>query len=543
MNKAEEILKAFDRVKSDRQVVEDSWADFAYFGFPRKRAVNYFKMEGEKQPRDVYDDTAIQSNLILAAGLSGYMTNSAQRWFELRSRDPELMNDNEVRKFFADSADVMYSTYANTNFYQQIHEMYLDMGIFGSGILYSEDDAQDEIRFFARNPKEIFYVENDRETVDVIFRYVEMKAYAAYTFFGADKCGEQIKKCVEEQKDYNKTFNFVHHVCPRTLRVAGKNDATNKPFASYWVSCADRKVLKEGGYDEFPFIVPRFYKTTGETYGDGPMGSTYSNVWMINRMVELYYKGGELALWPAWLVEHDSMLGTLDLRSGRMNYQRAPLREGAQVQPLNAKSQFEIGIDFINRVEEKIKRAFFVDLFLMMSQLADNKTATEVIERSQERMLILGPVLGRMQSEGLNQLIYRNFNQLARRGKLPPIPEQLAGKSYDVVYISPLAKAQRALQAKDMTTYLTIIGQMAQMFPEILDNINADIVADKMSKIFSVDPDIIRDEEEVGGIREARAQQQQAMQQMAALQGAADIAKTGSEAGKAARDASEPFRQ
>jgi hypothetical protein len=213
------------------------------------------------------------------------------------------------------------------------------------------------------------------------------------------------------------------------------------------------------------------------------------------------------------------------------------------VQPLNAKSQFEIGIDFINRVEEKIKRAFFVDLFLMMSQLADNKTATEVIERSQERMLILGPVLGRMQSEGLNQLIYRNFNQLARRGKLPPIPEQLSGKSYDVVYISPLAKAQRALQAKDMTTYLTIIGQMAQMFPEILDNVNADIVADKMSKIYSVDPDIIRDEEEVGGIREARAQQQQAMNQMAAMQGVADIAKTGSEAGKAARDASEPFRQ
>lgn len=540
-DKATEILRGYERAKTDRLVVENSWSDYAYYGFPRKRDIQYKETEGEKQPTDVYDDTAIQSNLILAAGLSGYMTNSAQRWFEMRARNVGLMEDKEVRSFFADSADVMYSTYASSNFYQQSHEMYLDMGIFGPGCLYEEKDETDDIRFYARSPKEIYFMENDKEVVDMVYRSFDMTAYKAYRFFGKDKCGDQIRKCVEEQKDYNKVYEFVHYVCPRIIRVSGKTDAGNKPFASYWVSLVDKKVCKEGGYDEFPFFIPRFYKTSGRAYGESPMSTTYSNAAMINKMLELYYKGGELALWPAWLAEHDSMMGTLDMRSGAMNYQRAPLSQGAQVQPLQPKSQFDVGLDFINRIEEKIKRAFFVDLFLMMSQLADNKTATEVIERSQERMLILGPVLGRLETEYLNKVTHRTFNILARRGKLPPMPDKLRGQSYDVIYISPLAKAQRAVQARDITTYLTIIGQMAQMAPDILDNINFDKTADKLSKIYSVDPDIINTPEDMDVIRKLRSDQQAMAQKMAMGQSMANMMKTGADASKAASEATVPF--
>lgn len=532
---AKEILDGFSKAKADRLVVDNGWQDYAYYGFPRKRDVQHQKTEGEKQPTDVYDDTAIQSNLILAAGLSGYMTNAAQRWFELRSRDALLMNDGEVAKYFVESSDIIYSVLANSNFYQQIHEMYLDLGIFGMGCLYEEEDERDDIRFYSRKPAEIFCIENDKEIVDMVYRQFKMTAWQAYNFFGKD-CGESVRKCVEEEKDFKKSFNFVHYVTPRYRRQIGKKDALNKPFASYWVSEADSKICKESGYDEFPFFIPRFYKTSGETYGEGPMSATYSNVSMINKMVELYYRGGELALWPAWLMEDDSMIGTLDLRAGAVNYQKSPLAQGAQVQALDSRAKFEIGIDFINRVEEKIKRAFFVDIFLMMTQ-NQNMTATEVIERSQERMLILGPVLGRMQSEFLNPVIYRTFNILARRGKLPPLPDKLAETGYDVVYVSPLAKAQRAVQARDMTTYLTIIGQMAQMAPDVMDKIDTDKVVDKLCKIYSVDPDIIRDEDEIDSIREFRSQQQAQQQQVMAAANMAQIYKTGAEGSKAAAGA------
>jgi hypothetical protein len=123
------------------------------------------------------------------------------------------------------------------------------------------------------------------------------------------------------------------------------------------------------------------------------------------------------------------------------------------------------------------------------------------------------------------------FNILLRRGKLPSLPQALINNpNYDVVYISPLAKAQRAVQAKDMTTYLTIIGQMAQFTPDILDNVNTDNVAKKLSRIYGVDADILNEEDDVNAIREARARQQTAINQMAMMQQGADIAQT---AGKA----------
>jgi len=529
---AKDIKQGFDLAKSYRVVIEDTWEEAVYYTVPRKRDIKYDKENGEKVPFDVYDDTAIQGNQVLAAGLSGYMTNAAQRWFEMRPRNEALMNNDRVKRFFVDSTDIMYSVFGASNFYQQIHEAYLDLGSFGNATIYEEEDEREDVRFYARNPKEIYFIENDKEVVDMVYRHFKMTAWQAYNFFGSDKCGEQVKKCVDEKKDYNKEFWFIHYVCPRHKRDVSKKDAQNKPFASYWYSEADSKIIKEGGYEEFPFFVPRFYKNSGETYGYSPAMGTLSNIKMINRMMEAVINGAEVSVWPPYLLEHDSMVSTLDLRAGALNYQKQPLSQGPAVQQLgNEKMHYQLAIDFITRVESKIKSAFFVDVFLLLTQLK-NMTATEVIERTQEKMLILGPILGRMQSELLNPMIIRTFGILQRRGKLPPVPEELIGQEFDIVYVSPLAKAQRSVQSKDMTTYLSIIGQMAQMLPEVLHKIDGDAIVDKMAKFFSVDPDIIRNQEEVDAIRQGIAQQAQQQERMMNMANVAQIAETAGKANK-----------
>jgi hypothetical protein len=396
--------------------------------------------------------------------------------------------------------------------------------VFGTPTLYVEEDEIEDVRFYARNPKEIFIIENAKEVVDMVYRNFKMTAWQAYSFFGKDTCGEKVKKAVEEKQDFNKPFEFIHYVCPRYKRDVNRADSINKPFASYWYSCEDMSILKEGGYDEFPFFVPRFYKNSGETYGYSPAISALSNIKMINKMVELFYKGIELDVYAAWLLEHDSMMGTLDLRGGALNYQKQPLSQGRAVVPLNQQTNKQMGIEFLTRLEDKIRKAFFVDLFMALTKVAE-MTATEVIERTQEKMLILGQVLGRMQSELLNPLIIRTFNILQRRGKLPPLPEELQGVDYDIVYVSPLAKAQRSLQAKDMTTFMTIVGQMAQMAPDVLDKLDTDIIVDKLSAILSVDPDIVRADDEIEVIRKNRAQAQEQQARMASMEQMAGIAK------------------
>lgn len=521
--RASDIINSFEKARNDRVIPEATWEDLLYYGFPRKRGIQTVYQPGDKPSWDVFDDTATQSNLILAAGLSGYMTNSSQRWFELRTRKEALMKSDEVKHFFSESAEIMYSTFANSNLYQQLHECYIDLGSVGTAAIYEEDDPRDFVRFYARPPKEMYILEDSREEVNMVFRKFTMTSWQAYEFFGQD-CGETIRKCVEEQKDFNKTFDFIQYVCPRHKRDVRKKDNKNKPYASYWVSLADKKIVRESGFEEMPYFCPRFYKNSGEVYGYSALYTCYPDVTMVNKAVETYIKGAEIAIYPPWIAENDGIMGTLDLRAGAINYQRQPMSQGQVIQPLRSGSNIQVGLDFIQRVEDKIRRAFFVDLFLMIAQQTGNMTATEVIERTQEKMLIIGPILGRLQSELLNKIVYRTFNILLRRGELPPVPKELEGQAWDVVYVSPLAKAQRAAQARDMQTFLAVIGQMSEFVPDVIDKLKSDVIVDKFGKVYSVDPDIIAGDDDVADKRAARAAQMAQAQKMAMLQAGAGIA-------------------
>ena len=539
---AKEIIMGFAKAKSDRVTVESTWEDLAYYTIPRKRDIQSKSEPGDRMNFDVYDDTAIQSNLILAAGLSGYMTNAAQRWFEIRAQDKALMEEDGVKSWFNKCTEIMYAAMAGSNFYQQVHEVYLDLGSLGTATLYEAEDAKEDIRFYSRPPKEVYAVENEREEIDMVYRYFEMTAYKAYNFFGSKKCGESIRKAVEEKKDYGKIFNFIHHVGPRHKRDVGKIDSVNMAFFSYWVSEADSKIVKEGGYDEFPFFTTRFYKNSNEVYGYSPSWACFPDILMLNKMMKVYIEGAEIAIYPPWLMESDSIIGTLDLRAAAVNYQRQPLSQGRAVEPMNTGMKGNVAIDFINRTEANIKASYFTDLFLMLTQ-NNNMTATEVIERTQEKMLMLGPVLGRLQSELLNPIIRRTFNILLRRGKFPEVPEALQEAHYDIKYVSPLAKAQRAVQAKDMNTFLNVIGGMAQLAPEVLDMINGDEIVRKMSDIYSVDPDILNDKSVVDGTRKKRAEAQQAQAKMAGLAQMGEMRKTGSETNRNMADAESKKQQ
>jgi len=529
MDKAEEIFLGLNSAKSDRANWEGTWEDALYFTCPRKRGIASRKSDGAKAPYDVYDTTAIDSSLTLAAGLSGWMTNASQRWFELAIRDKDLNDNAEVKGYLGQVQEIMYSSLAQSNFYQQAHELYLDLAL-GTGVFYNEDDERDDIRFFCRHIREIYAVEDEREEVRMVYRVFELTAWQAYSMFGK-QCGESIRKSVEEEKKYTKRFEFVHYVGPRHIREAGKKDSMNMPYESVWLSKTDKKIVKESGYTQFPFQVVRFTKTSTEVYGYGPSINVYPEIKMLNEIWKYAIEATELQLYPPQLAEHDSLVSTLDLSAAAINYQRQPLSNGPAVQALNTGVDIKAGEWIIGKLERKIQKAYFVDLFHIL-QDETRRTATEIIQNAQENMRLMGPVIGRLQNELLNPVINNLYDTLIRRGKLPPLPEKLAQANYDIVYVSPLAKAQRAAQANDTVAFLQIIGQMAALVPQIMDKINADKAVDYFAKSKSVDSDLILDSEQVDKIRTARAQAQAKAEQMAAIMSMATAAKDGAGAAK-----------
>jgi hypothetical protein len=196
------------------------------------------------------------------------------------------------------------------------------------------------------------------------------------------------------------------------------------------------------------------------------------------------------------------------------------------------KSLFEANIDLshllndIQDVRYRIRTAFHADLFLMLANATDTRmTATEVAERHEEKMLILGPVMERLHNELLSPLVEKTFHQMVRAGIIPPPPDDLKGINIDIEFISMLAQAQRAVGANSIDRWVGSLGAVAQYKPDVLDKFNADEWADAYADMLGVDPNLIVADDKVAVIRTQRAQQQQMAQQTALAEQQSQTAK------------------
>ena len=183
----------------------------------------------------------------------------------------------------------------------------------------------------------------------------------------------------------------------------------------------------------------------------------------------------------------------------------------------------------IAEVQERINQAFNVDMFLMFAGAArNNMTATEVAERHEEKLMMLGPVLSRLNQEVLKPLIERAFNILQRAGQIPPPPPELQGQSLSIEYTSMLARSQRAIRAQSLTNFLGMVGQVAQFKPEVLNKINPFQVVNEYADYYSVAPSVLVPDDEANAQLQAQQQAQaQAAQGEQAAQSVDALSKLG----------------
>jgi len=527
----ENLIRLFERLKSARATHESHWQEITDYFLPTKATITKQRTPGQKLRIDKYDSTPVDSLQVFAAGLHSYLTNPASRWFNLGIREKELAQIKEVKDFLAVCQEELFRAINNSNFNQQIHEGYIDFGSFGTSCIYEEEDLFDDIRFFARPPAEIFIMENAREEIDMLYRYCSYTARQAYEKWGGN-AGEKVLAAIESNK-YDENFDFLHLVMPRYERIAGKLDSLNKPFASLYIEISQKKLVSQSGYDEFPFFVARNLKLSGEPWGYSQCMIALPDAKTLNAMTKTLLKGAQKQVDPPIVVPNDGYLLPFRITPGAVNIKSEDTKEKIDV--LNFGGNLPIGLEMQEIYRTQIRRALFVDLFLFFATLQrdpQKMTATEVRERINEKMLILGPILGRLMNELLDPLIHRTFNILMRNGKLPETPEILIGKEYKIEYISPLAKAQKLSDAQSINDFLLTLKGMAEINPEVIDNLNFDKTAQELSEIYNVNPEILRSDDEVQAIREQRLQAQQAMQQMEMLKAGAGAAVDLSQADK-----------
>jgi hypothetical protein len=523
-NKIDDILSRLDEMSSGRGTWESHWQEIADYIVPNRGNVTTSRTPGGKLHRNIYDGTALRALGILAAGLHGQLTSPSAPWFKVRSGNKELMKDQSVKVWWADTQRRMYDVMNASNFNSQIHEAYNDLGGFGTSVLYSEPDPKKLIRFDTRPVAECLIAENERGEIDTLFRRFTMTARQANQRWGDGKgdLSSSIKKKVEK-KEYNATFELLHAVYPREDYDMKKADSRNMPWASVYVELREKHLISESGYHDFPYAVARWEKASDEIYGRSPSMKALPDVKMVNAMEKTLLRATQKIVDPPLLVPHDGYIMPIRMSPASLIMKRPGTAPTDKLEPLETKGNIPVGREMIDQKREAINQAFFVDLFLMLAE-KPGMTATEILERVEEKMVVLGPALGRLMSEMLDPIIHRVFGILVRTGKLLPLPEALQGEEYVIEYVSPLARAQRLYEVNAINKSLQFVGPIAQVRPEVLDKYDFDKIVDYVNDILGVPADLMRGEDEVSEIRAARNEQTEAMNQIEAAKGIAEAA-------------------
>jgi len=523
-----EHLRLYNGWKGRRATLEAGWQENAYYCLPRRSFITRYHNIGDRLPDDLFDSTAPNSVDYAAAGIQGYLTNPATRWFKLMLKDRRMMEMAGAKAYLRDCEDAIYDALNGSNFYQEDTEGYRNLLVIATDVLYEDEDIETDIRFLSVPIENCVIVPNASGRIRTVYIMFEYTADQAVEKFGQAKMSKELMEAYTNL-NFDKKWQFLYCVYQRPVFDASKKDKKNMPFASEWIDVKALTSVKEGGYNEFPFMISRWAKASGDDpYGVCPTDREISNIKTLNAMCATNLIAGEKMSDPPLDIPDEAFMRPLDFQAGGLNMRNTGYA-GEKINQIYASGNVPFALEYEDARRRMIQQAYFNDLFIVLNQRID-ATAEEIRARVAERMLLLGPAIGMIVTDKLRPAVERTYNILYRLRKLPPTPPGLQGQQFIVVATSPLAQAQKAVEMQGLNMAMNIVAQLMQIQPEIIDKVKCDDVLDFAADITNLNPKLIRDDAEVAEIRSNRAAANAMAQQMQMMEQGANTVKTASEA-------------
>ena len=495
--------------------------------------------DGAQKDVNVYNAVGGRSARTLAAGLQSGVTSPARPWFKLIASNPDVGDLEPVKAYCDEVQRRMAAVFAKSNLYNSLHTLYLELAGFATGVMLISEDYDSTIRCRTFTAGEYALGINENLDVDKLARTVEMTARQIAGQFGEENLPEKIKSVLSDDKGNLKPFKVFHLIEPNSKHGPKNAQEEKMPTAYrsiYWIE-GEKLPVQVKGYQECPFVAPRWDVVANQVYGRGPSWEALGDVRMLQRME----KDGLTALAKMVnppILAPDGLRHINVMPGGVTRYSEVAGAAKSTVQPFyQVNPDLNSLLNYIRAKEDSVRSSFYADLFSMLSTYAGPQmTAQEVIERHEEKMIMLGPVLERLHTELLNPLVARTFNVMDRMGQLPEAPEEFQGMAIKVEYVSILAQAQKMVGMKGIQDFVLFTGSVAEMCPEVLDRVDFPEMLDRAAESLGVPTGIVFGEDEYA----ARLAQRQEAQQEAMLMEKAqqELAVVGQAAG-AAKDLSQ----
>ena len=523
-----QLCKRFEKLKGDRSVLDNHCQEIAERIIPYRADFQVERQMGEKRSEKVFDATASIALTRFVSAFTSMLAPEGQRWHGLTSSNQDLNKILRVREYYEEVTRVLFRERYRGGFGSQVQEVFTSLGAFGTGGYLIEGAKAGGVYYKAQPLSRYWVAENDEGKVDTIYRSYKFTARQAYQQFG-ENSPNCVKECLENTPD--KLFDFFQCIMPNSDYNPERLDYKGMKFASYDVCMQDKeRFVRVGGYHTFPIPVSRFMTIAGEPYGYSPAMCVLPDVKMLNEMEKTNIKIAHQKADPAWLVA-DDIMGGLKFKPGALNAGTLSADGRELVRPMINAGDLSYSLEMGNQKRQVINDAFYVSLFQILVE-SHTMTATEVVERAREKAALLAPAFSRQQTELLGPTIEREIDILSRQGRLPEMPPELveAEGEYEIVYDTPLARAQRSEETVGFARTMEMIVPIAQQDPTVLMMFDMEETARGLAELNGMPAKWMRSREEVEALRmqQAQAQQAQAMLQSAPI--LADVQKKQAEA-------------
>ena len=530
----EQLIKRWERLSQDKSVWHSHWDDLARVMLPRRLGFTATTIEGERRTEDIFDSTPMQAARGLANAVGGLLRPDGLPEVKIRASDDRIDNSEEAMLWLEDARNRLRNSFNNpkARFRQASGEIDQDLVVFGTAVMFvGEAASKQHLLFQSLHLKDSTVFFDEEGEPKGLFRKRMMPIHQLIDRFGLAKLSPATQKIKDQNQDQK--IAVLHAVVPRETMKKNPLLSKDMPFADYWLEIDAKYELSQGGFHEFPFVVPRWDTSSGEDYGRSPGMIALPDADTLQAMGETLLIAGQRAADPPLAVPNDGMFDAINTFPGGLAYydvETAAQMRGSPFFPIVSGMNLPIGRDMQADMRNQIWAAFFRNI-LNLPVEGPRMTATEVIQRKEEFMREIGPVFGRLETDYTAPTVERAFMIKLRAGGFAPIPPILQGQDVRFEYDSPVIHISKQIEATAARLWveeqINIATNTQRM--DILDNINFDEQARFSADAVGIPRKILNPVEVVAGIRQQRIQAQMAQMQAMAMKESVLAAKTGAE--------------
>lgn len=547
--RALELLRV--QLENERSSFIAHWRDLNDMILPRR--ARFFTSDvnrGDRRNLKIIDTTATLAARTARAGMLSGIMSPARPWFHLVTGNHVLDELPKVKSWCYETSDILRMIHLRSNLYSAVPVVLGDGITFATGAMLVEENFEGRVMDFTPLAIGSYCIANDDKLrVRIFYRTFRMtvqqivKKFCKLSPEGKildDSNISTVVKTLWENGNSQAWVDIVHFIVPSTMYNPQNTALKGKPFFSlyyergvtstsstnYMSPTDEGKFLREAGYSFFPILCMRWEVNGEDVYAtDCPGMTALPDI----RSLQL----GEKRAWQAVEKQiNPPMVGPSALKNAKASILPGDItyvdeREGQK--GFRPAHEITFSIQQLEMKQEqtrtRIRRAFFEDLFLMLAEDERKQpaTATEIVEKKEEKLIALGPVLSQFNVDFLDPLIEITFQMALRQGLIPPPPQELQGQKIHVEYVSILAQAMKVAGIGNLERFGTFIGNLVGMTkdPSHLDKVDIDKYIEVYGDGLTLQPGIIRTEEQANAIKQQRAQ---AQQQQAQAEQAAQVA-------------------